>query len=100
VPSYRVTANVGLLQPGVDAPGVLPAAVEVAESFTTVEAFDVAVVRGQARVTVRYEAVDDQYARRVGWAVLARLDELAEISGRSVTRRFGSRWYPVRTQTY
>ncbi|MET0788870.1 MAG: hypothetical protein ABWY33_06465 [Cellulomonas sp.] len=99
MPSYRVSAAVGLLQPGVDAPDVLPAAVEVAESFTTVEAFDVSVVRGQARVTVRFEAVDDQYARRVGWAVLARLDELADISGRSVTRRFGSRWYPVRAQT-
>jgi hypothetical protein len=99
VPSYRVSAAVGLLQPGVEAPDVLPQAVLVAESFTTVEAFDVSVVRGQARVTVRFEAVDDQTARRVGWAVLARLDELADISGRSVTRRFGSRWYPVRAQT-
>jgi hypothetical protein len=98
VPSYRVSAAVGLLQPGVDAPDVLPQAVAVAEERTVVEAFDLAVVRGQARVTVRYEAVDDQTARSIGWAVLARLDELADISGRSVTRRFGARWYPVRAQ--
>ena len=56
MPSYRVSAVVGLLQPGVEAPDVLPQAVLVAESFTTVEAFDVGVVRGQARVTVRFEA--------------------------------------------
>jgi len=52
VPSYRVTAAVGLLQPGVAAPDVLPQAVATAEAMTTVEAYDVAVVRGQARVTV------------------------------------------------
>lgn len=98
VPSYRVSAAVGLLRPGTAAPDVLPEAVEVARGMTTVEAFDVALVRGAARVTVRYEADDDQTARRIGWAVLARLDELAEVSGRSVTRRFGSRWYPVGAQ--
>lgn len=96
MPSYRVSAAVGLLRPGTQAPDVLPAAVDVARGLVTVEAFDVAVVRGAARVTVRYEARDDASARRAGWAVLARLDELAEISGRTVTRRFGSRWYPLR----
>ena len=95
MPSYRVSATVGLLRPGVDAPDVLPDAVAVARALTTVEAFDVQVVGGTARVTVRYEADGDQSARRIGWAVLARLDELAEISGRRVTRRYGSRWYPV-----
>jgi hypothetical protein len=47
-------------------------------------------------VTVRFEADDDPTARQVGWAVLARLDELADISGRRVTRRFGARWLPLR----
>jgi hypothetical protein len=98
VPSYRVSAAVGLLRPGVEAPEVLPDAVGVARALTTVEAFDVQVVRGAARVTVRFEADDDQTARRIGWAVLARLDELAEISGRRVTRRYGSRWYAVEAQ--
>ncbi|WP_029290867.1 hypothetical protein [Cellulomonas sp. HZM] len=96
MPSYRVSADVGLLQPGTQPQDVLPAAVDVAREGATVEAFDVAVVRGRARVTVRYECADDLTARRVGWEVLARLDELADISGRSVTRRWGNRWHPVR----
>src|SRR5699024_5907015 len=96
VPSYRVSAAVGLLQPGTTPENVLPEAVAVARENAIVEAFDLAVVRGEARVTVRFEVVDDQTARRVGWAVLARLDELADISGRQVTRRFGARWLPLR----
>lgn len=96
MPSYRVSAAVGLLRPGTAAADVLPEAVATARELVTVEAFDVAVVRGEARVTVRFEAGDDAAARRAGWAVLARLDELAEIRGRAVTRRFGSRWYPLR----
>lgn len=95
MPSYRITAAVGLLRPGTAAPDVLPEAVEAARALTTVEAFDVGVVRGSARVTVRFEAADDTSARRVGWAVLERLDELAEITDGHLTRRFGNRWYPA-----
>lgn len=98
MPSYRVTAAVGLLRPGTSAPDVLPAAVEVARALATVEAHDVGVVRGQARVTVRFEAPGDGEARRVGWAVLERLDELAEISDGRLTRRYGNRWYPPRAR--
>lgn len=97
MPSYRVQAFVGLLRPGTSAPDLLPDAVRVAGGMVTVEAHDLAVVRGRARVTIRFQADDDATARRAGWAVLHRLDELAEIEGRSVTRRFGQRWYPVRT---
>ncbi|MDM7830394.1 hypothetical protein [Cellulomonas edaphi] len=96
MPSYRVSAAVGLLQPGTDAAQVLPEAVAVAEQRVVVEAFDLAVVRGEARVTLRFDAPDDQTARQVGWGVLARLDELADISGRQVTRRWGARWLPLR----
>ena len=97
MPSYRVSAAVGLLRPGTAAPDVLPEAVAAARELVTVEAFDLGVVRGEARVTVRFQAADDATARRAGWAVLARLDELADIHGRAVTRRFGNRWYPLRT---
>jgi len=96
VPSYRVTAHVGLLRPGTSAPDVLPQAVAAARALATVEAFDVGVVRGQARVTVRFEADHDTAARRVGWAVLERLDELADISDGRLVRRYGNRWYPPR----
>lgn len=95
MPSYRVTATVGLLRPGTQAPDVLPEAVAAARALTTVEAFDVGVVRGQARVTVRFQADDDQAARRVGWAVIERLDELADTTDGHLTRRWGNRWYPA-----
>ena len=96
MPSYRVRANVGLLRPGTAAPELLPDAVAFARTHVTVEASDVQVVRGRARVTVRFQADDDASARQAGWAVLHRLDELAEIDGRHLTRRFGARWYPLR----
>jgi hypothetical protein len=96
VPSYRVRAFVGLLRPGASAPTLLPDAVAHARTLVTVEASDLEVVRGRARVTVRFQADDDAEARRAGWAVLHHLDERAEIEGRSVTRRFGNRWYPLR----
>lgn len=96
MPSYRVRAFVGLLRPGTAAPDLLPDAVAFARTLVVVEASDVEVVRGRARVTVRYQADDDARARQAGWAVLHHLDERAEIEGRTLTRRFGARWYPVR----
>ncbi|NNH06683.1 hypothetical protein [Cellulomonas fimi] len=98
MPSYRVRAFVGALRPGTAAPDLLPSAVAFARETVTVESSDVDVVRGRARVTVRFQADDDATARRAGWAVLHHLDERAEIDGRSVTRRFGARWYPVQTR--
>ncbi|UZN03905.1 hypothetical protein [Cellulomonas sp. S1-8] len=100
MPSYRITATVGLLRPGTSAPDVLPQAVATARALTTVEAYDVSVVRGQARVLVRFEADDDPAARRIGWAVLERLDELAETTDGHLTRRYGNRWYPPRRPTH
>lgn len=96
MPSYRVTAAIGLLRPGTAAPDVLPAAVDAARPGATVESFDLGVVRGQARVTVRFEVPGDGQARRVAWAVLSRLDELAETTDGSLTRRYGNRWLPTR----
>ncbi len=96
MPSYRVTATVGLLRPGTRPQDVLPEAVAAARALTVVEAHDVGVVRGAARVTVRFEATGDGEARRVGWAVLTRLDELAETTDGRLTRRYGNRWLPPR----
>lgn len=96
MPSYRVTSTVGLLRPGTAPQDVLPEAVAVARAMTTVEAHDVGVVRGAARVTVRFEAAGDGEARRIAWAVLSRLDELAETSDGDLTRRYGNRWLPPR----
>ncbi|MBT0993112.1 hypothetical protein KIN34_02235 [Cellulomonas sp. DKR-3] len=96
MPSYRARAFVGLLRPGASAPALLPDAVDLARTLVTVEASDLEVVRGRARVTIRYQADDDASARRAGWAVLHHLDERAEIEGRTVTRRYGNRWYALR----
>ncbi|MCB7136074.1 hypothetical protein [Cellulosimicrobium marinum] len=94
--SYRVSLAVGLLRPGADPVAVLPAAVEAARVRTTVEAYDVGVVRGEARVTVRFLADGDDAAREVAGVVVTAVRGLAATSGTSVARRMGARWRPVR----
>jgi hypothetical protein len=93
VPSYRVSLAVGILRPGVDPAVVLPAVADAARGLTTVEASDVGVVRGRARVTVRFVADDDAAAHRVADAVRDRVDALAATSDHRLTRRWGNRWY-------
>ncbi|MFE5308673.1 hypothetical protein [Isoptericola sp. NPDC056573] len=95
MPSYRVSLAVGLLQPGVDPADVLPAAADAARGLVTVEAYDVGVVRGRARVTVRFTAEDDAAAHRVADAVHDRVDTLADTFGGTLTRRWGNRWQPA-----
>jgi hypothetical protein len=96
VTSYRVVLVVGLLHPGVDPAAVLPAAAATAQAVTKVEARDLAVVAGEARVVVRYLASDDDAARRIGDRVHARVRELAQVPRATVDRRAGPRWLPVR----
>lgn len=96
MPSYRVRLVPGVLHRGVDPADVLPTAVEAARDLTTVEAGTVEVVRGQPRVTVRYEAPDDLAAAGVGRAVVGRVGELVVVETSRVTRRSGHRWYPLR----
>ncbi|WP_345214541.1 hypothetical protein [Georgenia halophila] len=95
MPSYRVTMTVGLLRPSVDPADLLPAAAAAAGERTTVEAKDVGLVRGQARITVRFTAADDGEAHLVGAAVHERADELAEVGAPVLTLRVGGRWLPV-----
>ena len=65
VPSYRTILTVVSLRPG-RAPGDVEAAVRAAVGETTVlEAFQVDVVRGEPRVTVRFTGADDAEARVV-----------------------------------
>ena len=59
MPSYRVVLTVGALAPGVQPPDVLPTAADAARELVTVEAYDVGVVSGEARLTVRFTADDD-----------------------------------------
>ena len=96
VPSYRVLLVPGLLRAATDPADVLPAAVAAAREHTTVEAGTVDGVRGQPRLTVRYEAPDDLTAADVGRAVVARTEELVVVETSRVTRRYGARWHPMR----
>lgn len=84
------------LRGGVDPADVLPAAADAAREHTTVEAATIEVVRGEPRLTVRFEAADDLAAAHVGQAVVRRTDELVVVEVSRVTRRWGSRWYPLR----
>lgn len=93
--SYRVTLTIGVLRPGVEPSTVLPAAAEAARRRTEVEAYDVAVVRGEARVTVRFTSDDDEDALAIARRVRATVATLADVTDASVRRRYGSRWHPL-----
>jgi len=87
---------VGMLHRGVDPADVLPAAMDAARERTAVEGGQIEVVRGVPQLTVRFEAPDDVAAAGVGQAVVAVVDGLVDVEGHRVTRRYGSRWYPMR----
>lgn len=96
MPSYRVRMVVGDLRPGVDPATVLPAAADAAAELTAVEAQYLEVVRGEPRLTVRFEAPDDAAAGQVRRAVVDRAAELVDVLQSRVSRRWGARWYPIR----
>jgi len=96
MPSFRVTLTVGLLRPGVDPSSIVPAAAAAARMLTTVEASDLAVVSGTARVTVRFIAEDAELARQIGEHVASQTAQSAAVDAWKVTERVGARWYVVR----
>jgi hypothetical protein len=96
VPSYRVRLVVGTLLPGTEPGSVLPAAAGAAAALATVEAYDVAVVRGEAVVSVRFTADDDGDADDVSRRVDDAVRTLAQVGRARLECRAGSRWRPVR----
>ena len=94
MPSYRLRMVVGMLHRGVDPERVLPAAMNAAGEHT--EGGQIEVVRGVPQLTVRFEAPDDVAAAAIGQAVVAVVDGLVDVEGHRVTRRYGSRWHPMR----
>ncbi|BDZ47241.1 hypothetical protein [Naasia aerilata] len=98
MPSYRVTLAIGALAPGVRPAEVLPAAADAAAALTTLEASSVNVVRGEARMTVRFTAEDDDIAVQVADHVRAVTGELAEVVDVRVTRQASGRWTTVRAR--
>jgi len=93
MPSFRVTLVVGQLMPGVDPSTIVPAAAAAARMLATVEASDLAVVSGTARVTVRFLAEDAELALQIGEHVAAQTARSATVEAWGVTERVGNRWY-------
>jgi hypothetical protein len=95
MPDFRVTMIIGALRPGVAPTAVLPAAKAAAGELTLVEASDLAVVSGEARITIRFESDDDELAAQIAEHVVAVTSGVAEIARHRTTRRVGPRWVAV-----
>lgn len=93
MPSFRVIAAVGLLRPGVAPTAVQPGAADAAAELTVVEASSIDVVRGEARLTVRFMADDVTDALRVAEHTVAALGTLAAVDSWRLTERVGGRWF-------
>jgi hypothetical protein len=96
VPDYRVTLSIGALRPGVAPDTVLPTASAAASELTMVEASDLAIVAGEARIRVRFEAEDGELATQIADHVAAVTQTVAEVARYSVTERVKGRWFSVR----
>jgi hypothetical protein len=88
-----VIAAVGLLRPGVAPTTVQPAAADAAAELTVVEATSIDVVRGEARLTVRFMADDVPAALHIAEHTVAAVRALAEVGSWRLTERVGGRWF-------
>lgn len=86
---------IGALRPGTRPESVLPAAAGAARELTVVEASDVAIVAGSARLTVRFMADDAEIAHQVGAHTVASTNTLAAVARWAITERVGGRWAAV-----
>ena len=81
---------IGALRGAPDA--VLPAARAGAAELAVLEASDLQVVRGEARVVVRFTADDTEIAAQVAAHVASVTDAAAEVVGWRLTERVGGAW--------
>ena len=95
MPSFRVVLTLGDVRGGVDPSSILPRAAASARELTVVEAFDVSVVSGTARITVRFTAEDAELALQIGHHVASSLTAFAIVTDETVTERVSGRWYVV-----
>lgn len=93
MPSFRVIVAVGRLRPGVDPRSVEPTAADAARELAVVEASNVDVVAGEARITVRFTEDSAQSALRVAEHTVAGLGAVAETGSWRLTERVGGRWF-------
>jgi len=87
--------TVGVLAPGVAPARIVPITAAAVRQLTTVEAADIAVIRGAAHVTVRFTGDDDEHARQVAAHTVVELGQYAVVGAVRVTRRDGGSWLPV-----
>jgi hypothetical protein len=88
---------VGALAAGVTPDRVLPAARSAALELVVVEAADLQVVSGQARIVVRFAADDSDIAEQVAQHVATVTSTTAVVDSWRLTERDGSRWNTLRT---
>jgi hypothetical protein len=87
--------RVAELRPGVTPDRVLPAAAAAVEELATVEASEVGVVGGEARITVRFTEDAADIALQVGEHAASVVDSVVRVASWTVTQRVGGRWEPV-----
>ena len=95
MPSFRVVLTIGGLRPGVRPESVAPAAAAAAAELTMVEASDIAIVAGAARITVRYMADDAEIALQVAEHTAAAANGAAAVQTWKVTERVGGTWVRI-----
>ncbi|MGH8826787.1 MAG: hypothetical protein ACRDVZ_04115 [Jiangellaceae bacterium] len=95
MPSYRVTLRIDHVLPGHTPPDVLNAACAAVRAITELEHSDVVVSHGEARIVVRFVAVDDVDARSVGRAVESAVLEVATAGALALLRRSRGTWTPL-----
>ena len=95
MPSYRFSAAIGALRPGVKAAALLPTLTTDARTLAVVEASSVDIVRGAPRITIRFTGEDDADARSIALGIFGLAAESAELSDLELTRRSKNLWIPV-----
>ena len=95
MPSYRSILTVSVLKAGHDPGDVESAAWDAVRRTTVLEAFQVDVVRGEPRVTVRFTGSDDAEARGVHARVVETIGSVAQIERAWPAIVVGGRSVPI-----
>ena len=90
-----MTLVIGALRSGVDPAGILPTARAAALELAVVEAADLQVVSGQARIVIRFAADEGSIARQIGEHVASVVHDSAQVSKWSITERVKNLWVPI-----
>ncbi|MCU1407850.1 MAG: hypothetical protein JWQ43_4153 [Glaciihabitans sp.] len=95
MPSYRVTITAGAVRPGFAAASALPTAKAATAELTVVEAADLGIVAGSARIVVRFEAEDAELAGQIAAHTTEKTNTVVEVLGWQLTQRVRNRWVPL-----